>query len=189
MTRPTLSRRRSPLRDHATVALLLGLTIAAIGPSVSGVKLIAAQTPAQPPDPCALLTSDEVHALAPKEPAKNGVASANAALESSSCRYIWGAGNAQYVLTVSVDSATRMFAGMNPESIKESLSSSIAAGTTDTIIPDVGDAAIFRAYSPVYVRASAYSKGRVLQLTLDGLDARDEKGQLISLLKSAAARL
>jgi hypothetical protein len=172
-----------------TVALVLVLAIASIGPSVSGVRLIAAQTPAQPPDPCALLTSDEVHALAPKEPASNGVASSNAALESSSCRYMWGAGNAQYVLTISVDAASRMFAGMNPESIKEGLRSSVVTGTTDAIMPDVGDMAVFRAYSPVFVRASAYSKGRVLQLTLDGLDAREEKGQLISLLKSAAARL
>jgi len=32
-------------------------------------------------------------------------------------------------------------------------------------------------------------KGRVLQMHLDGLDARDKKDQLIALLKLAASRL
>jgi hypothetical protein len=60
---------------------------------------------------------------------------------------------------------------------------------SDEVISDVGDTAVFKAYSPLYVSASALVKGRILHLNLDGLDARDKKGQLISLLKSAASRL
>jgi len=41
----------------------------------------------------------------------------------------------------------------------------------------------------VYATASALAKGRYLQVTLDGLYARDQKGQLIALLKSAVSRL
>jgi hypothetical protein len=48
---------------------------------------------------------------------------------------------------------------------------------------------MFKSYSSVYATASAYLKDRYLQVTLDGIDARDRKGQLISLLKSAASRL
>jgi hypothetical protein len=81
-----------------------------------------------------------------------------------------------------------MFSGMNPDAIKQRMQASVITGTMDAVIPDVGDAAVFRAESPVSVQASTYQKGRVLQVRLDGFGARDRKDQLIALLKSAAAR-
>jgi hypothetical protein len=64
-----------------------------------------------------------------------------------------------------------------------------AAETEDAAISDVGETGVFKAHSSLYVTASAYLKGRVLQLSLDGFDAREKKGQLLSLLKSAASRM
>jgi hypothetical protein len=189
MTDISFSARRARRLPQLTVALVLALAVVAIGPSKPGGRLAAAQTAAQPPDPCGLVTTDEVHALAPKEPASNGVPNSIPAMGSSSCRYMWGTGNGRYVLTVSVDPASRMFVGMNPDAIKQGLLSSVVAGTADAVIPDVGSAAVFKAESPAYVKASAYVKERILQVTLDGLDAGDEKGEIISLLKSAASRL
>jgi hypothetical protein len=56
------------------------------------------------------------------------------------------------------------------------------------LIPEVGEAAIFKADSQVYVCATAYLKSRMLQVRLDGSDARDKKDQVIALLKTAASR-
>jgi hypothetical protein len=61
--------------------------------------------------------------------------------------------------------------------------------TTDAAIPDVGEAAVFKAYSSVYATATTYLKDRILQVNLEGVDAREKKEQLIALLKSAASRL
>jgi len=171
-----------------TIALALGLSTAAAGMWFSAAGTFAAQTPA--PNPCALLTNEEVQALGtPKEHAGNGVAEALSAQDSFNCRYTWGAGTDRYTLAVFVNGASRSFAGMSGDAIKQNLVSSIKPGTTDATIPDIGEAAVFKADSSVYAGASAYLKGRLLQVHLDGLDAREKKDQLISLLKSAASRL
>lgn len=165
--------------------MLLGLAIAAVGVPVPGRGTVAAQAQM----PCALLTIEEIQGLAPMEQVSEGVASAFEALDSSTCRYTWGSGTGRYTLAVYVNLASRMFAGMSADSVIQSLLSSATPGTTDAAIQDVGDAAVFKAYSPVYASASSFLKGRVLQVNLDGIDAREKKDQLISLLKSAASRL
>ncbi len=81
-----------------------------------------------------------------------------------------------------------MFSGMPPDMVKPALQALVAAGTADALIPEVGDAAIFKADSPVYVCASGYLKGRILQVRLDGSDAREKKDQVIALLKTAVSR-
>jgi hypothetical protein len=111
------------------------------------------------------------------------------AQEVFTCRYTWGAGTERYTFAVSVNSVSRMFVGMTGDAVKQHIVSSIKPGTADATIPDIGEAAVFRADSPVYAGASAYLKGRLLQVHLDGLDAREKKDQLISLLKAAASRL
>jgi hypothetical protein len=186
MTTHSPLARRSHRLSRMIVALALGLSTVAIAFADAGLS--AAQTPA--PNPCALLTIEEVQGLgSPKEHASNGVAEALPAQEVFSCRYVWGTGTERYTLAVSVNSASRMFLGMNGDAIKQNLVSSIKPDTTDATIPDVGEAAVFKADSPVYAGAKAYLKGRLLQVHLDGLDAREKKDQLISLLKSAASRL
>lgn len=166
-----------------TFALLLGLAIT-VGVLIPGTSEVAAQA-----QPCSLLTTDEIQALAPMEQVSEGVASAFEVVDSSTCRYTWGSGLGRYTLAVYVNPASRMYAGMSADSVKQSLLASVTAGTRDEAVPDVGDAAVFKAYSPIYVSATALLKGRVLHVNLDGIDAREKKGQLISLLKSAASRL
>ena len=166
-------------------AVVLELAIAAIGASVPGGSTIAAQGQ----KPCGLLTSDEIQMLAPNEEVSEGVASAFEGVDSFTCRYTWGSGVDRFALAVYVNPASRAFAGMSADTIKSSLLSSVTPGTADATIPDVGDAAVFKTYSSVHVSASAYAKGQLLQVNLDGIDARDKKDELISLLKSAASRL
>lgn len=178
------SHRPRPGR-RSIFALFLGLAITAGGASLPGHGVVAAQGQ----NPCGLLTSDEVQALVPQEHVDEGVATAFPDINMFSCRYTWGTGTKRSTLAVFVSSAARRFAGMNPESIKQVLVSSIAPDTVDAAIPEVGEAAVFKAQSPVYVSASAYLKDRILQINLDGIDADLKKDQLISLLKSAASRM
>lgn len=165
------------------IALLLASAIT-VGVLISDTSEVAAQA-----QPCTLLTADEIHALAPMEDLSEGLASVFDAVDSSTCRYTWGSGAGRHTLVLHVNPASRMFTGMNADSVKQTLLASITAGTTDEAVADVGDAAVFKVYSAIYVGATALLKGRVLQVNLDGIDAREKKGQLISLLKSAASRL
>ena len=181
------------MRIHAVVArpktgyrlaLALILGVAAAGIVVPGSGSVAAQTE----NPCALLMTDEIQMLTPNEHISDGARAAQSP-DSTTCRYTWGAGLGRFTLAVSINTASRMFAGMNADAIKQVLVSSTMPGTTDAAIPDVGQAAVFKAYSPLYAGASTYLKDRILEVNLDGFDAREKKGQLISLLKSAASRL
>jgi hypothetical protein len=181
----SLSHHRPQVGHRLVFAVVLGLSIAAHGASVPGRGTVAAQGL----QPCALLTTDEIETLAPNGEVSEGTSSAFEALDSSTCRYTWGSGVDRFTLAVYVNPASRAFAGMSPDTIKSSLLSSVTPGTADATIPDVGEAAVFKTYSSVHVSASAYAKGRLLQVNLDGIDARDKKDQLISLLKSAASRL
>jgi hypothetical protein len=185
MTTNSLGHHRPQVGHRLIFAVVLGLSIAVHGAPVPGRGTVAAQGL----QPCGLLTTDEIETLAPNEEVSEGVASAFEALDSSTCRYTWGSGVDRFTLAVYVNPASRAFAGMTPDTIKSSLLSSVTSGTADATIPDVGEAAVFKTYSSVHVSASAYAKGRLLQVNLDGIDARDRKDQLISLLKSAASRL
>jgi len=158
---------------------------AAIGGSWQSGGTVAAQ----PQNVCTLLTADEIHALAPKVEIHDGVPGAIPAVEFSTCRYAWGDATKASSLVISVNPASRMFVGLTPDSIKQQLASLVVPETDDVTVPDVGEAGVFKAYSPYYATASTYLKGRVLQLTLDGYDAREQKAQLLALLKSAASRL
>ncbi|HEY7289096.1 MAG TPA: hypothetical protein VH583_04600 [Vicinamibacterales bacterium] len=182
MTKHTLARRR--WFGRVSVPSIVGLGIAACVAG-QGAATIAAQSQGV----CALLTIDEIHAVAPKMEIHDGVAAANSAMELSTCRYTWGDGVKASALVISINPASRVYVGMTPDAIKQRLASSVVPETDDSAVPDVGDAAVFKAFSPYYVSASALLKGRVLQLNLEGDDAREMKGQLLSLLKSAASRM
>jgi hypothetical protein len=172
------------MRIHRmALGLVFGLAIAASALSI-GARTVLAQSQA-----CGLLTVEEVQALAPNQNVSGPGVSTNQGWGSVTCRYMWGTGNQHFTLALSVQPASRMFAGMSADSIKQFLAKTVRPETSDESIPDVGEAAIFTSSSSVYASASAYVKDRVLQVTLDGIDARDRKAQLIALLKSAAARL
>jgi hypothetical protein len=180
-------KRRSSSFQHSTAIAFFGLAITIIGTSVSATNIAVAQSQAQ--NPCTLLTTEDVQAIVPKEHVDAGVVSPTATADTAYCRYTWGTGLNRMALDISVYSASRMYSGLTPDAIKQSIVSSVAPDTTDMVITDTGEAAVFRAYSPVYAGATAYLKDRILQVSLDGLDARDRKADLIALLKKAAAKL
>jgi len=173
------------LRRRSLAVFALALIVATIGTAGGNRGTLIAQGQ----HPCGLLTMDEVQALVPKVHVDAGVATSIPSVDFFACHYTWGAGATRSTLAVSVNSASRMYAGLNADAIRQGLTSSIVAATSDQTIPDVGQAAVFKNYSAAYVGASAYVKDRILQISLDGDVAPAMKGQLISLLKSAASRL
>ena len=174
--------------SSARCRLVCALGLVVVITSVAFSDLGAAMSQAQTQGPCGLVTAEEVQALVPEVQIGNGVASALPNGESATCRYTWGEGVGRETLAISVQSAARMFAGKSPDAIKQDLAAAIVAGTPDERIADLGEAAVFKEHSSAYVVASAYLKERVLQVSLDGLDAHDKKSGVIGLLKSAASR-
>jgi hypothetical protein len=168
-------------------AFVLALAMVATGVSSPGG--VDGTVSAQALNPCALLTSDEVESLAGNASVGDGVASSLQSFSYVNCRYMWGVGNGRFKLDVIVYDAAGRFPGMSPDQIKQRLLESVKPGTTEAVISDVGEAAVFKSDSPYYATATAFLKGRILAVHLDGLVAREEKDQAIALLKSAASRL
>ena len=63
------------------------------------------------------------------------------------------------------------------------------AGTDAAVLSEIGEAAVIKPDSTFYVTATAFMKGRILQVRLDGLTASAKRDQVIGLLKAAASRL
>jgi len=169
---------------HALAPVLVGVTIAVTAGPAPGSRAVSAQTR----DACSLLTPDEIQTLVPKDHA-TGTATAIPPADFTMCRYAWGVGIERVSVVVTVSPASPAYAGQGPDAIKKEFVASVVPDTSDTVVPDVGDAAVFKSISPAYAIASAYVKGRLLQVYFDGLDAADQKPQLISVMKAAAARL
>jgi hypothetical protein len=176
-----------PARRQYRGATAFVLALAAVAAGASGVGHGRGIVAAQASNPCALLTTDEIQPLAGTATVADGLNSQAAG--SLRCRYGWGTGTGRSTLDVSVNDAARMYAGASPERIKQQLLESVRPETADAVIPEVGEAAVFRPDSPAYAGATAFIKGRILQLHLDGIYARDKKDQVIELLKLAAGRL
>ena len=140
-------------------------------------------------NPCALLTTDEIQPLAGNESITDGVSSSLQSFGDVDCRYTWGVGTRRFQLDVVVYDSVGRFPGMSPDQIKPQLLESVKPGTVEEVISDIGEAAVFKSDSPYYSTAIALLKGRILEVHLDGLIARDEKDQAIALLKAAASRL
>ena len=179
-----LPRRPQPGYRFAS-AFVLGLALVITGASSPGG--VDGTVSAQELNPCALLTVDEIEPLAAKTSVADGVS--NSLPGYVACRYLWGVGLGRFTLDVTVNEASRMFAGMSPEQIRQRLLESVRAGTDDAVISEIGEAAVFKPDSPVYASATAFVKGRILAVHLDGIFAREKKDQVVELLKSAASRL
>ena len=181
-----LSRRR-PVGYRFASAFVLGLAMIATGVSGPGAAdgIVSAQTL----NPCTLLTTDEIQPLAGQASVSDGVSSSLPSFGYVNCRYTWGVGIGRFKLDVIVYDASGRFPGMSPDQIKPRLLESVKPGTAEAVISDVGEAAVFKFDSPYYATATALLKGRILEVHLDGLVAREAKDQAIALLKSAAARL
>ena len=82
-----------------------------------------------------------------------------------------------------------MFRGASPDEIRLRLLASVRAETGDAVISEIGEAAMFKSDSVAYASATAMVMGRILQVQLDGLFAREKKDQIVGLLKLAASRL
>ena len=180
-----LHRRFHP-RYRFSVTFTIGLAFALtgeIGPGQGHGTLLA-----QAVNPCALLTGDEIKTLAEVSVA-DGVPHALPDFRIAGCEYMWGTGTGRVKLAVVVTDAGLMFPGVSPDQVKQRILESVRAGTHDAVIPEVGEAAVFKPDSVVYASATAVVKGRILQLHLDGLFAREEKDHLIELLKAAASRM
>ena len=160
-----------------------------VGSGVSSPAGGDATVSAQAPNPCALLTIDEIQPLAAHASVADGVPSSLQRSRHLICRYTWGVGVGRFKLDVIVNDGPRMFPGMSPDQIKQRLQESLKVGTTDAVIPDVGEAAVFKAESPLLATATASAKGRILGVQLDGLDAREKKDDVVALLKTAVSRL
>lgn len=186
MNSPRAPRRPNPASRPAREAVL-GLALIAVG--MSGLGEGGSIAAAQASGPCALLTVDDVEPLASKASVNAGVATTLETVGLSTCRFTWGVGTGHHKLDVKVGDASRMFGGVAPDAIRQGLQASVTAGTADEAISDVGEAAVFEADSPYYVHTTAYVKGRILEVHLDGFDAREKKAQVIELLKLAASRL
>jgi hypothetical protein len=173
------------MTNHPRLTSALALALIVAAGSSTGTAAVAEQAS----NPCALLKTDEIQPVAVNASIADGVQASLPSIGMVSCRYTWGEGTGKYKLDVIVNDAAKMFPGLGPDQIKKALAESVKPGTADTAISDVGEAAIFKADSYVYTRTTAYLKGQVLQIHLDGIDAQEKKGQLIGLLKSAASRL
>ena len=178
-------RRRSG--SHVAAAFTLGLALVVGGASWPGPH--ASTVSAQALNPCALLSDDEIKPLAAKTSVASGVSNSLPSFGYATCRYTWGDGVGRFTLVVAVTEGSRMFPGMTPDQIKQRLLESVRAGTHDAVVPQIGDAAVFKPDSFVYAVATALVKGRILQVQLDGLGALEKKDQVIGLLQSAALRL
>jgi hypothetical protein len=166
------------------MVLMVGLAVAAAVSAGGGV----ATAQQQATSPCDIVTIDDAHSFA-SDPVAVGVPGALEAVGFTNCLYLWGEGTRHSSLNVTVSEASRMFSGQGPDGIKQGVLSLVIVGTEDAIIPDVGDAAVFKADSPYYVHGIAYIKGRILEVSLNNIDARARKDDVISLLKRAVSRL
>ena len=186
-----MTMTRLPRRPRAGYgfASAFVLALVAVATGVSGSGGVDSTVSAQALNPCALLTTDEIEPLAANESVGEGVSSSIPSFNYATCRYTWGVGTGRFKLGVIVHDASRTFPGMTPDQIKQRLLQSVKPGTTEEVISDIGEAAVFKSDSPYYATATAFLKGRILEVHLDGSVAREQKDQAIALLKSAASRL
>jgi len=77
-----------------------------------------------------------------------------------------------------------------PDGVSNSqrLLESVRAATGDAVVSEIGEAAVFKPDSFAYATATAFVKGRVVQVHVDGFYASEKKDQIIGLLKAAASR-
>src|SRR3954468_19144634 len=178
--------RRSQSGGRFAVAFGLGLALVVSGtPGREGAGRIVS---AQALNACALLMSGDIHPHDEKTTVAAGLAESFPDRGYTTCRYTWGMGVDRFRLDVIVTDASRVFPGLSPEQIRQRLLESVRTGTEDAVVPEIGEAAVFKPESAVFANATALVKGRILQVQLDGVYAGEMKGEVVGLLKTAASR-
>jgi hypothetical protein len=147
-----------------------------------------------PADPCAVLKQPEIQALAASAKVGATVPTTLPAGMGANCRYTWSAGaNAAaglWELDVAIGEAAKLSPGTDPATLKEGLAMQAKSDPSNaSLLPGVGEAAVYTSESPIRVSTTAYVKGRILRVDLEGPTARTKKDQVIALLKTAAGRL
>jgi hypothetical protein len=168
-------------------AFTLGLVLIVTG--APGLGRAGGTVSAQTLNPCELLTVDEIQSVSGSASVDAGISNSLPAFGYLACRYAWGEGIRRFKLDVVVTESSRMFRGVSPDEIKLRLLASVRAKTGYTVIPEIGEAAMFEPDSVAYASATAMVKGRILQVNLDGLFAPEKRDQIVGLLKLAASRL
>jgi hypothetical protein len=124
-------------------------------------------------NPCALLTIDEIKSLADKSSVADGVPQSLPDVRHVVCDYMWGTGTRRVKLAVVVTDPSLMFPGVSPDQVKQRILESVRAGTHDAVIPEVGEAAVFKPDSVVYASATAIVKGHPAAASTDSTRARE----------------
>lgn len=171
------------MRSHA-------LIVASVIAALSVVSAAEQTTPApMPKDPCALLTPAEIQPLAQPATVGAGLPGTVPSMGSITCNYSWngGAPGADFQVHLMVTEAAKAFPGISTALLKQAMYSKVKGVGAE--VPGIGDAATFISDTPTQARANALIKGLVVQVDLDGPNARLKKDQVIALLKIAAGRV
>jgi len=151
---------------------------------------------ALPKDACALLKPAEIQAaLAPNENIGSGVPDTSALPLGVGCKYTWGPVTKEWgksELTITVIDPAKAYPGTSADLILQGLLMKAKAdGSNASVIPGVGDAAIFSFEArPSNATAEAYFKAKDLHLSVQFHGGNlQSKDKLTALLKEAAARL
>ena len=149
-----------------------------------------------PKDPCALLTTAEVQALAPDAKIGNGKADASAAPLGTSCTYAWGPRSPQWgetSVTVTVMDTAKGYPGMSVDTLKQGLLAMVHVKRENASqVAGVGDVAVFSFETRSHnakLDTILGAKGYHLQVRYHHGDAAATKDKLAALAKAAAGRL
>ena len=146
------------------------------------------------PDPCALVKPSDLQAITAGASVGSGELTKQPEIGTAICSYHWGPGghaaSGRFILHVTVSEGSKVFPGLDSQTIRQGLlDMTKQPGANAVVIPGVGDAAIFESVTPIRANTTAYVKGMVLKVDLDGPDGRTKKDPVIELLKALAARL
>src|SRR5215813_9743580 len=145
-------------------------------------------------DGCALVQPADVQTLAGSVQVGAGKPDKDDVLGTRSCRFEWGAGgnvqSGKTFLTISATPMAKVLPGVEPKAAQQGLLASAKPGKVVTaVIPDVGDAAVYESNAEIRVTATAFARGNMVIVTLETMNARAKKDQVIALLKAAVGRL
>jgi hypothetical protein len=112
----------------------------------------------------------------------------------ASCQYTWGSGVSAaaglWTLIVTVGESAKQYPGMELATLQDAFAMQTRPDPANaSLITGAGEAAVCTSATPREVNMTAYVKGLILQVHLEGPTARMKKDQAIALLKTAAARL
>jgi hypothetical protein len=152
------------------------------GPTKAGGVTVTAGSAKLPADPCALLTLPEVQTVAPS--AAKGVATTSGTI-SANC--YWGAtGQDTNSVTVSVlilpsGTAAQAKLGLQAQAKDPKVNGAEISG--------VGDFAVFTSTVTVDAEGQALLNGVLVNVTLNGTNARGQKDKVVALLKDVVGRM